>query len=176
MCDYAEGYILANGTIRAADADSNTRLALKNCAPFSKCNLEINDEHVDTEENLDIVMPMYNLIEYSDNYQDSSATLYQYKRNEPPEANAINDLKTNTSSSFKYKVSLLGNPVVANNIAKINVKVVVPLKYLSNFFRSLEMPLINCKIKLNLAWKKNVYYQLILEMLYLLLMIQNYTF
>ena len=176
MCDYAEGYILANGTIRAADADSNTRLALKNCAPFSKCNLEINDEHVDTEENLDIVMPMYNLIEYSDNYQDSSATLYQYKRNEPPEANAINDLTTNTSSSFKYKVSLLGNPVVANNIAKINVKVVVPLKYLSNFFRSLEMPLINCKIKLNLAWKKNVYYQLMLEMLYLLLMIQNYTF
>ena len=70
LCDYAEGYILANGTIRAADADSNTRLALKNCAPFSKCNLEINDEHVDTEENLDIVMPMYNLIEYSDNYQD----------------------------------------------------------------------------------------------------------
>ena len=176
MCDYAEGYILANGTIRAADADSNTRLALKNCAPFSKCNLEINDEHVDTEENLDIVMPMYNLIEYSDNYQDSSATLYQYKRNEPPEANAINDLTTNTSSSFKYKVSLLGNPVVANNIAKINVKVVVPLKYLSNFFRSLEMPLINCKIKLNLAWKKNVYYQLMLEMLHLLLMIQNYTF
>ena len=97
---------------------------------------------------------MYNLIEYSDNYQDSSATLYQYKRDEPPEANAINDLTTNTSSSFKYKVSLLGNPVVANNIAKINVKVVVPLKYLSNFFRSLEMPLINCKIKLNLAWKK----------------------
>ena len=99
-------------------------------------------------------MPMYNLIEYSENYQDSSATLYQYKRDEPPEANAINDLTTDTSSSFKYKVSLLGNPVVANNIARINVKVVIPLKYLSNFFRSLEIPLINCKIKLNLTWKK----------------------
>ena len=58
------------------------------------------------------------------------------------------------SNSFKYKVSLLGNPVVADNIAKRRVKVVVPLKYLSNFFRSLEMPLINCKIKLNLTWKK----------------------
>ena len=57
-------------------------------------------------------------------------------------------------SSLKYKISLLGNPVVANNIARINAKVVVPLKYLSNFFRSLEMPLINCKIKLNLTWKK----------------------
>ena len=116
LCDYAEAYILIDGTIRATNAANATRLALKNCAPFTKCNLEINDEHVDTAENLDITMPMYNLIEYSDNYQDSSATLYQYKR--------------------------------------INVKVVVPLKYLSNFFRSLEMPLINCKIKLNFTWKK----------------------
>ena len=79
LCDYAEAYILIDGTIRAAAANANTRLALKKCAPFTKCNLEINDEHVDTAENLDITMPMYNLIEYSDNYQDSSATLYQYK-------------------------------------------------------------------------------------------------
>ena len=100
LCDYAEAYILVGGTIIAASADANTRLALKNCAPFTKCNLVINDEHADTAENLDIVMSMYNLIEYSDNYQDSSATLYQYKRDEPPEANAINDLTTNTSSSF----------------------------------------------------------------------------
>ena len=152
--DYAEAYILVDGTIRGTGANNNTRLALKNCAPFTKCNLEINDEHVDTAENSDITMPMYNLIEYSDNYQDSSATLYQYKRDEPPEGNAINDLTTNTSSSFKYKVELLGNPVLDGNIAKRSVKVVVPLEYLSNFFRSLEMPLINCKIKLNLTWKK----------------------
>ena len=145
---------MIDGTIRAAAANANTRLALKNCAPFTKCNLEINDEHVDTAENLDITMPMYNLIEYSDNYQDSSATLYQYKRDEPPKSNAINDLTTDTLSSFKYKVKLLGNPVLDGNIAKRSVKIVVPLKYLSNFFRSLEMPLINCKIKLNLTWKK----------------------
>ena len=113
--------------------DDNTRLALKNCAPFTKCNLEINDEHVDTAENLDVTMPMYNLIEYSDNYQDSSATLYQYKRDEPPEVNAINDLTTDTSSSFKYKVDLLGNPVLDGNKEKRSVKVVIPLKYLSNF-------------------------------------------
>ena len=152
LCDYAEAYILVDGTIRAAAANANTRLALKNCAPFT--NLEISDEHVDTAENLDIVMPMYNLIEYSDNYQDSSATLYQYKRDEPPEGDPIPNLAVNSSSSFKYKMELLGDPVVANNIARRNVKVVVPLKYLSNFFRSLEMPLINCKIKLNLTWKK----------------------
>ena len=154
MCDYAEVYILVDGTIRAAAANAYTKLALKNCAPFTKCNLEINDEHVDTAENLDIVMPMYSLIEYSDNYQDSSATLYQYKRDEPPEDDAVADLITDNSSSFKYKINLLGNPVVANNVSRRNVKVVVPLKYLSNFFRSLEMPLINCKIRLNLTWKK----------------------
>ena len=71
FCDYAGAYILIDGTIRADAADANTRLALKNCAPFTKCNLDINDEHIDTAEKLDIVMPMYNLIEYSDHYQDS---------------------------------------------------------------------------------------------------------
>ena len=158
MCDYAEVYILVDGTIRSGAAVNATRLALKNCGPFTKCNLEINDEHVDTVENLDIVMPMYNLIEYSDNYQDSSATLYQYKRDEPPEDDAVADVTADNSSSFKYKIKLLGNVTeVASNAAgvrRLNVKIVVPLKYLSNFFRSLEMRLINCKIKLNLTRKK----------------------
>ena len=154
FCDYAEAYILVNGTIGAAAANANTRLALKNCAPFTKCNLEINDEHVDTAENLDIVMPMYNLMEYSDNYQDSSATLYRYKRDEPPEGDAVADLTADNSNSLKYKISLLGNPVLDGNMAKRSVKVVVPLKYLRNFFRSLEMPLIHCKTKLNLTLKK----------------------
>ena len=170
FCDYAETYILVDGTIRATNAVNATKLALKNCAPFTKCNLEINDEHVDTAENLDIVMPMYNLIEYSDNYQDSSATLYQCKRDEPPEDDAIADLTADNSSSFKYKIKLLGSvtrvAVDAAGVRRLSVKVVVPLKYLSNFFRSLEMPLINyafnilsskfcnCKIKLNLTWKK----------------------
>ena len=133
LCDYAEAYILIDGTIRAAVANANTRLALKNCAPFTKCNLEINDEHIDTAEYLDITIAMYNLIEYSDNYQDSSAILYQYKRDEPPEANAVADLTVDNSSSFKYKVSLLGNPVLDGNITKRSAKVVVPLKYLSIF-------------------------------------------
>ena len=149
---------MVDGTVRATNAVNATRLALKNCAPFTKCNLEVNDEHVDTAENLDIVMPIYNLIEYSDNYQDSSATFYQYKRDEPPEDDAVADLTADNSSSFKYKIKLLGNVTrVASNAAgvrRLNVKIFVPLKHLSNFFRSLEMPLINCKIKLNLTWKK----------------------
>ena len=103
LCDYADAHILVDGVIRAEAANAvnaaATRLALKNCAPFTKCNLELNDEHVDTAENLDIVMPMYNLIEYSDNYQDSSATLYQYKRDEPTDNNV--DLTANNSASFK---------------------------------------------------------------------------
>ena len=158
LCDYAEVYILVDGTIRATNDFNATRLALKNCTPFTKCNLEINDEHVDMAENLDIVMPIYNLIEYSDNYQDSSATLYQYKPDEPPEDDAVSDVSADNSSSFKYKINLLGNVtgVLGNaaGVRRLNVKVVVPLKYLSNFFRSLEMPLINCKIKLDLTWKK----------------------
>ena len=102
-------------------------------------------------------MPIYNVIEYSDNYQDSSATLYQYKRDEPPEDDAVADLTANNSDSLKYKIKLLGNVTEvagdAAGVKRLNVKVVVPLKYLSNFFRSLEIPLINCKIKLNLTWK-----------------------
>ena len=158
LCDYAEAYILVDGTIRATNAVNATRLALKNCAPFTKFNLEINDEHVDTAEKLDIVMPMYNVIEYSDNYQDSSVTIYQYKRDEPPEDDAVADLTADNSDSLKYKIKLLGNVTEAAGdaagVRRVNVKVVVPLKYLSNFFRSLEMPLVNCKTKLNLTWKK----------------------
>ena len=128
MCDYVEAYILVDGTIKATNALNATRLALKNCAPITKCNLEINDEHVDTAENLDIVMPMYNLIEYSDNYQDSSATLYQYKRSESPEDDAVADLTADNSDSLKYKIKLLGNVTEAAGeaagVRRLNVKVV----------------------------------------------------
>ena len=151
LCHYADAYILVDGTIRGTGDNNNTRLALKNCAPFEKCNLEINDEHANTAENLDIVMSMYNLIEYSGNYEDSSATCYQYKRDKPPEANAVANLTADNSNSFKYKISFLGDRNVVGGIVRLNVKIVVPLKYLSNFFRSLEMPLINCKIKFNLT-------------------------
>ena len=122
---------MVDGTIRETNAVNATGLALKTCAPFTKCNLEINDEHVNTAENLDIVMPMYNLIEYSDNYQDSSATLYQYERDEPPEADAVADLTANNSDSLKCKIKLLGNVTeVAGNAAgvrRLKVKVAVPL-------------------------------------------------
>ena len=83
-------------------------------------------------------MPLYNFIEYSDNYQDSSSTVYQYKRDKPPDGDPIPNLAVDNSSSFKYKINLLGNPVLDGAIAKRSVKFVVPLKYLSNFFRPLD--------------------------------------
>ena len=72
-------------------------------------------------------MPMYNLIEYSDHYQDSSATLYQYKRDEPSD-NIDNNLTTNTSSSFKYKVDLLGNLDIVNNVARRDCRTIKVFK------------------------------------------------
>ena len=99
-----------------------------------------------------IAMLMYNLIEYSDNYSDTSRSLWQFKRDEVPANNA--DLIINNSKAFKYKAALLGKTAYHND-GKSSVKdakIVVPLKYLSNFWRSLEMPLINCKVHLELNW------------------------
>ena len=116
-----------------------------------------NDEHIDTAKNLDIIMPMNYLIEYSENYSGTSGSLRQFKRDEQNmnHGNPAN-VTTNNSSSFKYKYSFLGESTAAgaNKVFK-NVKIAVPLKYLSNFWRSLEMPLINCKIHLELNWTKN---------------------
>ena len=93
-------------------------------------------------------MPMYNLIEYSNNYSDTSGSLWNFKRDEViNNADVTND---NNTSSFKYKASIIGN--TENNGTKNGVKIAVPLKYLSNFWRSLEMPLINCKVELSLKW------------------------
>ena len=98
-------------------------------------------------------MPMYNLIKYSDNYSDTSGSLWQFKRDEVPANNA--DLTIDNSQSFKYKAALLGKTTDAVNNTNSSVKeakIVIPLKYLSNFWRSLEMPLINCKVFLELTW------------------------
>ena len=104
-------------------------------------------------------MLMYNLIEYSDNYNDSSGSLYQFKRDESPMNNDGNPLNAtlNNSSSFKYKTSLLGKATDAdgNDKSLKNTKIVVPLKYLSTFFRSQVTPVINCKVHLELNWNNN---------------------
>ena len=80
LCDFSDTYILVTGNITVTGGDANTRVAFKNCALFTKSITHINDEHVDNADNLDIIMPMYNLIEYSDNYSDASRSLWQFKR------------------------------------------------------------------------------------------------
>ena len=92
-------------------------------------------------------MLMYNLIEYSDNCSDTSGSLWNVKRDEIEENN---NLTADNSSSFKYKSNIIDNLSQAGT--RNNVKIVVPLKYLSNFWRSLEMLLINCKVELSLKW------------------------
>ena len=93
-------------------------------------------------------MPMYTLIEYSDSYSDTSGSLWNYKRDEIIDnADVTND---NNVPSFKYKASIIGDR--GHDGTKNKVKIALPLKYLSNFWRSLEMPLINCKVELSLKW------------------------
>ena len=82
LCDYSDAYILVIGDITATGGDANTWVAFKNCAAFTKCITDINDDHANNADNLDIIMPMYNLIEYGDNYSDTSGSLWQFKRDE----------------------------------------------------------------------------------------------
>ena len=100
LCDYSDAYILVTGDIAATGGNENTKVAFKNCAPFRRCVTHINGEHVKTAENLDIIMPMYNLFEYSDNYADYFGSLMQFKRDELTGA-ANPDVTTDNSTSFK---------------------------------------------------------------------------
>ena len=83
LVDYSEAYILVTGDIEVVTGNDDTNVAFKNCHPFIRAVIHLNDEHVDTAENLDLTMGcLYNLIEYSDNYADAKASLYHYKRPE----------------------------------------------------------------------------------------------
>ena len=159
LCDFSDAFILVTRDIKVADVAANTNVVFKSFAPFTRCVTHISDEHVETAKNLDIILPMYNLLEYSDNYVDSSGSLYKFKRDESSMNDAENSLNVtlDNSTSFKYKASLLGKATDAdgNDRSFKNTKIVVPLKYLSIFFRSQEMPLINCKIHLERNWNNN---------------------
>ena len=154
LCDYIDAYILIKGTITiegagahdgARQADERDKgVSFKNCAPFINCISEINNTQIDNAKDIDIVMPMYNLIEYSDNYTKTSGSLWQYFRDEPDDNN-IED-----SESFKAKIKIAGK--TPNNDNEKDVEIMVPLKYLSNFWRTLEMPLIICEVNLILTW------------------------
>ena len=104
LSDYSDAYILVTRDIKVADIAADIAdVAFKSCAPFTRCVTHINDEHVETAENVDIIMSMYNLIEYSDNYADSSGSLYHIKIDESPMNNVgnLNNVDLDNSTSFK---------------------------------------------------------------------------
>ena len=108
--------------------ERNKRVIFKNCAPFTNCKSEINNTEIDNAKNIDIVMPMYNLIEHGDNSSKTSGSLWQYYKDEP------NDNLTG-SESFKSKIKITGNTSTDGNTK--DVEIILSLKYLSKFWRTL---------------------------------------
>ena len=141
LCDYSDAYILVKETISvnntagagAATNNTNKKVIFKNCAPFTNCISEINNTQIDNAKDIDIVMPMYNLIEYSDNYAKTTGSLWQYCKDIPALV-ANNEITNftgdNLTDSFKFKAKITGE--TGNNGTK-DVEIMVPLKYLSNF-------------------------------------------
>ena len=134
LCDYSDAYILVKGTI---------------------CISEINNIQIDNAKDIDIVMPMYNLIVYSNNYAKTTGSLWQYCK-DIPARNANNEITefdaNNATDSFKFKAKITSR---TGNGGTKDAEIMVPLKYLSNFWRTLEMPLINCEVNLILTWSSS---------------------
>ena len=178
LCDYSDVYILVKGTITvtalgANNGANNIRnkknrpLILKNNAPFVSCITIINGELTEDADDLDIVIPMYNLLEYSKNYRKTIGSLYNYYRDDltnDGNDNNFDNRNVVNSEAFKYKNKITGNTynvdadaqgydVNKNGTQKIEVA--IPLKYLGNFWRALNIPLISCEVFLELKWNKN---------------------
>ena len=167
LCDYSEAYVWIKGDVTATDPIPNLifndYFAFKNNAPFISCVSKINNKLVENAEDLDVVMPMYNLLEYSKNYQKTSGSLFNYYRDEPShdyfggdtDDRDINISIDSNSKSFAYKTSLndpLPLPLVDHKQTGNNIDLAVPLKHLGNFWRNLNVLLINCEISMELSW------------------------
>ena len=171
LCHFSDAYVVVKRTITLIKTDGrrfidirNRFLAFKNNAPFPNCiskinNLHFKDHLIDNAEDLDIVMPIYNLLEFSKNYRKTTGSLWNYYRDEPnnPPATNYNAEPITNSASFKYKSSITGkasnanqengeNTEYGNTKTKKNLEIVVPLNYLNNFWRTLDLPLISCEV------------------------------
>ena len=178
LCDYSDAYILVKGTITVTAPGVNNNvnnirdkryrsLILKNNAPFVSCITRINGELIEHADDLHIVMSMYNLLEYSKNYRKTIGSLCNYYRDElsdDADDNNFDNIKVVNSNTFKYKNKITGNTYNVNVGAQgydVNkngtqeVELAIPLKYLGNFWRALNIPLINCEVSLELKWDKN---------------------
>ena len=131
-------------------------MIFKSNAPFINCTSKINDLKIDNAEDLDVVIPIYNFFEYSKNYRKTRGSLWNYYRDEPNSDTDDSEIMYSiiNSKSFDYKANFIGS-VTHSNLTKNDVKIVVPLRYLSNFWRSLNTLLINCEVELILTWFKN---------------------
>ena len=175
---YSDAYILVKGTIivTAPGVNKNANnirdkrnrpLILKNNAPFVSCITRINGELIEDADDLDIVIPMYNLLKYSKNYRKAIGSLYNYYRDElsdDADDNNFDNIKVVNSNTFKYKSKITGNTYnVDTNVddydvnknGKQEIELAIPLKYLGNFWRALNIPLISCEVSLELKWNKN---------------------
>ena len=163
LCDYSDAYIHVKVTmtvpnIGTAPASNNRNkiVIFENCAPFTNCRSEMYNTEVDDAHGIDVVMPMYNFIQYSGAYLKTSGSSWQYNTDEPALSDNDNIMDfpydSNNSISFKLKQQITWQ--AGNNEIK-DVEIMVPLKYSSNFWRTMEIPLINCEISLMLTWSKN---------------------
>ena len=167
LCDFNDGYIVVTGKITATnpgnDANQyNKKLSLKNSAPFFNCTLKINSRLIKDAQDLDIVMPMYNLLYYSKNFRNTTGSFWSYYPDMPKSGHDNNaNLRQRIiypikdSESFNRKTKLVGNVDAVSNAADNDVKteledikIVVPLKNLSNFMFNLDFLLINSEIEL----------------------------
>ena len=170
LCDYSDAYILVKGNLTVNDTaadgttanNTNKKVTFKIFSPFTNCISKINNKDIDNTKYIDTVMPMYNLIEYSDNYSKTSGSLWQYCKEITDLDNNedITDFNgTNATDSFHFKTKITGQTAADNNngniAGRVDVEIIVPLKYLSNFWRTPEMPVINSEIKLILDGSAN---------------------
>ena len=163
LCNYGHPFLLVKGrtTVNntgtaAAPTNSNKKVIFKNCTQFTDCIFEIKNTQVANAKQIDIVMPMHNLIEYSNNYSKTSGCLWQNYKDIP----AVDDgcgivgfNGANATYSFNFKTKITGQ--TDNNGEINNVEIMVPLKYLGNFWRTLEILLNNCEVNLILTWSAN---------------------
>ena len=157
FCNFSDACIVVKGKTAVTNPNNDAydkKLALKNNAPFS-CISTINNTLTDNAEGLDLVIPLNNVLLYSKDHRKTTGSLFNYYRYEQ-NSGAVGDINYSIkkSKSFDYKTSIT-EKLEGNNVEKDDVEIVVPLKYLSNFWRTLDIPLINCEVSLTLTWSKN---------------------
>ena len=162
LCDYNDVYIVVTGKITVTNPNNNSydkTLAFKNNESFISCVSKVNNPLIHDAYNLNFVTPLYNLLEYSKNYRKTTGSSWNYYRDEPNSGFNNNNRDTinysiKCSGFINYKTSITGQ-LENDDDKKEDIKIAVPLQYLSNFWKTLNIPLINCEISLKLIWYKN---------------------